>query len=131
MDDKNGKGATEPCDLRLLLRRLAQHDDNLLRFRRGVERRLNSIDKTLEVIRRVAMHGDEPQLPWHRLPAPKMRQVEKVLACLNQHPSYNVSQAVHRIFADIKCPGGYRSAVALKAYCYAVKLALYTERPEK
>ena len=105
-----------------------EHQDLAIREFRRVVKELVSLRKEVKILREIAAEGAQQTFPWFRLPAPKMKQVELVLACLNEHKTYNISQAVHSIFNKIRMQGGYETELALKAYCYSIKLDIFRKK---
>lgn len=79
--------------------------------------------KEMDILRKMIIEGGDQTFPWYRLKEPRMQQVESVLACLREHPTFTIKQAAKRSFR--KRPGGYPTYKAISGYCYAIRLGMY------
>ena len=77
----------------------------------------------IRILRQIVASGAQLEFPWFKLPGPRRKQVEAVVAYLQQHRDrelFTVKRAARDTFEEI--PGGYPTAEALAAYCYSIKL---------
>ena len=86
-------------------------------------RKMERIERTLHLVLRTVMDEDYGLPPWHDLPEPKMRQVERVFDFMMQHPASSVFNAVRRSYTWLD--GGYGSMRGLYVRCRKCELDLY------
>ena len=83
-----------------------------------------ALREEVKILRRVVASGEQLEFPWFKLPDPRRKQVEAVIAYLQQHrdrETFPLTRACRDTFVE-GVPGGYPTAAALATYCYSIKL---------
>ena len=102
---------------------LAEHHDLAVREFKRVMSEVRALREEVKILRRIVASGEQLEFPWFKLPLPRRKQVEAVIAYLNQHKNreiYTLSRACVDTYEEI--PGGYPNMESLRAYCYDIKL---------
>ena len=82
-----------------------------------------ALREEIKILRKIVASGEQLEFPWFKLALPRRKQVEAVVAYLQQHKDrelFSLSRACDDTFEEV--PGGYPNAGALKSYCYGIKL---------
>ena len=62
---------------------------------------------------------------WFSLPSAKMRQVERVIDYLREHPTAKLTLACQRVFTPAE--GNYATAESLQSYCYRHRIWVFAK----
>ena len=84
---------------------------------------MNALRDEVRILRQIVASGAQLEFPWFKLPTPRRRQVEAVIAYLREHPNravFTLPRACRDTFVETE--GGYPGAGALASYCYGIKL---------
>ena len=101
-----------------------QHEIGMTELRR-ILRKAEAQSKELQILHRIVAKSEEACFPWFDLPGPRMRQVEKVIAYLREHPTAKLTLACQRVFTP--CEGNYPNVTSLQTYCYKHRIWVFAK----
>ena len=106
-----------------ILTLLTEHNDLAVKAFKRMTGEVAALREEIKILRQIVNSGAQLEFPWFKLPEPRRKQVEAVVAYLQLHKDrevYTLSRACADTFEEV--PGGYPSASALRSYCYGIKL---------
>lgn len=107
----------------LVAKLIEEHNDLAVREFRRMANEVSSLREEIKILRKIVSSGAQLEFPWFKLPEPRRRQVEAVIAYLQQHRDreiFTIRRACRDTFVERE--GGYPNAQALGQYCYDIKL---------
>lgn len=102
---------------------ITEHHDLAVREFKRMFREMGSLREEVKILRRIVASGAQLEFPWFKLPSVRRKQVEAVIAYLQEHHNreiFTVKRAASDTFQWEE--GGYPNAGALACYCYSIKL---------
>lgn len=102
---------------------IREHNDLAVREFKRLLGEVGALKDEVKILRRIVNSGAQLEFPWFKLPLPRRRQVEAVVAYLQEHPNrevFTLLRACSDTFKEVE--GGYPNARSLAAYCYDIKL---------
>ena len=102
---------------------IREHNDLAVREFKRLLGEVGALKDEVKILRRIVNSGAQLEFPWFKLPLPRRRQVEAVVAYLQEHPNrevFTLLRACSDTFKEVE--GGYPNPRSLAAYCYEIKL---------
>ena len=106
-----------------IARLIREHNETAVGEFKRLLGEVGALREEVKILRRIVASGAQLEFPWFKLPTPRRKQVEAVVAYLQAHRNreiYTVRRAAFDTFVPVE--GGYPTPVALASYCYDIKL---------
>ena len=83
------------------------------------------MEREIRILHQIVAKTEQTEFPWFSLPSAKMRQVERVIDYLREHPTAKLTLACQRVFTPAE--GNYATAESLQSYCYRHRIWVFAK----
>ena len=108
-----------------ILKLLIEHHELGMKELRRLMRKNVSMEREIRILHQIVAKTEQTEFPWFSLPSAKMRQVERVIDYLREHPTAKLTLACQRVFTP--CEGNYPNVASLQTYCYKHRIWVFAK----